>query len=749
MMTRTVRSFCLLLVFSAFTVLPAARSAPSAPRGLTCELLRRPARAVITDRRPEFGWIVNDPARGAEQSAYRLIVATTKEKARPGRADVWDTGRVESGRSLNVEYAGPPLQPDTGYWWTVKTWDGSGDSGPFARPRMFRTGEFDRRRPWPAASRWRQVPADDGQRWVLEDRQAMRFHEVRPEEFVRTDDGRCFVDFGRDAYATLQITLEADEEPEGDTVEIHLGERRSGPHTVDRDPGGTVRYRKVSLELKPGTRTYTLDFPDHGVIKLHDHLNGVMPFRYCEIVGAPGEVTKGDVRQLALFYPFDDDDAGFHSSDRTLNEVWELCKYSMKATNAFGIFIDGDRERKPYEADAYINQLGYYCCDREYAISRYSHEYLLFHPTWPTEWILHSVLMARADWMWTGNKESMERYYEDLKAKTLSALAREDGLLETGRVEDEAVLQSIHRGGALRDIVDWPAGERDGYVFRPVNTVVNALYYRALRDMAEMAEALGKLDDARGYRQRARKVYRSFNRTLFDTERGIYVDGEGTDHASLHANMFPLAFGLVPQDRLESVTRFVKSKGMACSVYGAQYLLESLYRAGEDEYARRLMTDTSTDRSWPHMIHDLGTTITAEAWDRKYKPNMDWNHAWGAAPANVIPRMLVGVRPLEPGFRRVLVRPRPGGLETVRATVPTPRGPIKVSYRKHRDNGCRLAVTVPANTRALVHVPAPPGAEITEGGKPAGRADHVRPEGRTEQARVFAIDAGEYVFHVR
>lgn len=71
-----------------------------------------------------------------------------------------------------------------------------------------------------------------------------------------------------------------------------------------------------------------------------------------------------------------------------LNRVWELCRYSVKATSFAGIYVDGDRERIPYEADALLNQLCHYSVDREFTLARRSHEYLLNHATWPTEWIL-------------------------------------------------------------------------------------------------------------------------------------------------------------------------------------------------------------------------------------------------------------------------------------------------------------------------------------------------------------------------
>src|SRR5664280_366879 len=95
---------------------------------------------------------------------------------------------------------------------------------------------------------------------------------------------------------------------------------------------------------------------------------------------------------------------------------------------------------------------------------------------------------------------------------------------------------------------------------------------------------------------------------------------------------------------------------MACSVYGSQYLLEALYKAGEDRYALGLLTAVN-DRSWWNMIRS-GSTITMEAWDMKYKPNSDWNHAWGAAPANIITRYMWGIQPVEPGFTKAVIKPQ-------------------------------------------------------------------------------------------
>ena len=57
--------------------------------------------------------------------------------------------------------------------------------------------------------------------------------------------------------------------------------------------------------------------------------------------------------------------------------------------------------------------------------------------------------------------------------------------------------------------------------------------------------------------------------------------------------MFALAFGLVPKNDLENIIAFIKTRKMACSVYGAQFLLEALYDNHQDNYALTLLNATA------------------------------------------------------------------------------------------------------------------------------------------------------------
>ena len=283
--------------------------------------------------------------------------------------------------------------------------------------------------------------------------------------------------------------------------------------------------------------------------------------------------------------------------------------------------------------------------------------------------------------MWSGCTKSLEKSYDILKnEKLLLDRAREDALLSSP-------LQTTI--GNHIDIIDWPPRERDGYVFCKASAVINAFHYLNLRQMSEMAAAIGKREDAAWFAERAQKVKASYRRLFRDSKDGLYFDGEGTTHKGLHANVAALAFGLVEENERAVVADYIIAKGMKCSVYFAQYLLEALFIAGCDREAIAFMT-ADGERSWLGMIKQ-GSTMTLEAWNMEAKPNLDWNHAWGTAPLNVISRYLLGVRPLEPGFARMEVRPQVGSLKYVRGVVPTVRGPVLVEVKDGKVSVERLS----------------------------------------------------------
>ena len=684
------------------------------PHGLRVEYLRDPVRAPVRDPLPEYSWIVPDGA--VSQKAYQILVASDRELLESNIGDVWDSKQVRSDQSVNIGHAGTQLEANASYCWKVRIWDQDNRLTDYSDVQVIRTGLFDK-------------TVSSGNFFQVE--------RIPPRQIKEMAPGNYFIDFGKAAFGTLELSYKTSQPA---TLVIRLGEKLKEGR-IDMEPGGTIRAQEIELPVGPEKDHYVLSLPpdqrntNEKAVQLPDSFEVITPFRYCEIDHATLGLSVSDVRQKAYFQYFDYSQSHFDCSDTVLNQIWEICKYSMKATSFTGYYIDGDRERIPYEADAYINQLGHYCTDSEYSMGKQTIEYFMDHPTWPTEWLLHTAMLVYEDYYYTGDTELIGAYYDLLRKKTLMGLAREDGLIssKTGKVNGRFMKQLgfADTTARLRDIVDWPPdqastgwklatpeGERDGHQMLPVNTVVNSFFYLNMVIMAEFAELLAKPDDQDHFEFMAARVKKSMNEILLDRKKGIYIDGEGATHSSLHSNMLPLAFGLVPDKYIQSVSDFVKSRGMACSVYGSQYLLEGLYRAGEEDYAFELMTALH-DRSWWNMIAS-GTTITWEAWDLKYKPNQDWNHAWGGAPANIIPRYLWGIRPGTAGFGVVKIQPQLAGLKFSSIKYPTLRGTISCHYQRVSGRLRKYSIELPANMVGELLLGPVGDAEVTVNGSRQG-----------------------------
>ena len=170
-----------------------------------------------------------------------------------------------------------------------------------------------------------------------------KIERISPARIRKVNDRTFFADFGRDAYGQLELTLESDRK--GRTVEIAVGQMYDAEmDRMSRRILGKVVTTVFPLVLKKGRHTYKAEFPEAtfgGTGVVPSPVGEVRPFRYCEITGYGGELKKEDLTQLALFADFDDDAAFFRSSNDMLDRVWELCRYTIKMTNAFGYYIDG------------------------------------------------------------------------------------------------------------------------------------------------------------------------------------------------------------------------------------------------------------------------------------------------------------------------------------------------------------------------------------------------------------------------
>lgn len=114
----------------------AAQQGALQPAKLECDA--RSAPINVDSAAPRFSWQAVSGSRGASQSAFRILVATSEALLAEGRADLWDSGRVASTES-SAAYGGKPLASNTAYYWRLRLWDNAGSPSAWSRPEPFST----------------------------------------------------------------------------------------------------------------------------------------------------------------------------------------------------------------------------------------------------------------------------------------------------------------------------------------------------------------------------------------------------------------------------------------------------------------------------------------------------------------------------------------------------------------------------------------------------------------------------------
>ncbi len=132
--------------------IPAAFGTNLTVENLKCEYLVNPLGIDVV--RPRLSWTLRSDQRGQKQTAYRVLVASSEEVLAQGHGDLWDSGKVDSGRSIQIEYDGKPLPSEQRCVWKVRVWDKDGRGSDFSRPARWSMGllrEKDWKAKWIAA----------------------------------------------------------------------------------------------------------------------------------------------------------------------------------------------------------------------------------------------------------------------------------------------------------------------------------------------------------------------------------------------------------------------------------------------------------------------------------------------------------------------------------------------------------------------------------------------------------------------
>lgn len=442
---------------------------------------------------------------------------------------------------------------------------------------------------------------------------------------------------------------------------------------------------RARFDLRCGCRYEEIWTLGGGESKYHPY--DYKAFRYIEILhGAEVTVLSRQIRGRC--YPMDESACTLQCSSDELADIFRICKNAVRWCTQEGFLDCATREKGQYLGDAIITAhsqvwltgstemlrkcirsfldsqdrfpgiLAVAPCSLEQKIADYS---LLF------------PMLPLMDYAFTGDRAFLEECYPGV-VKMLAwfeRFRREDGLLETVK--------------EAWNLVDWPEEARDGYDFplpQPVvgkgcHNVVNALWYGANRMREQMELILGLTVS-----ETSRRIGSAFRAAFFRPEKKLFADSEESNHCSIHANIYPALFGLLPKEGVAAFESLLLTPGRYCGVMPMYFALEALARLGKQETMYRLLTRTD-EFGWRNMLRQ-GATACFEAWGKELKWNTSLCHPWASGPIPLIIEELAGIHPepnREEGFRFAPTLPEH---QNFTLTVPWRSG--RITVRKDEGN---------------------------------------------------------------
>lgn len=309
-------------------------------------------------------------------------------------------------------------------------------------------------------------------------------------------------------------------------------------------------------------------------------------------------------------------------------------------------------------------------------------------------------------------------------------------------------------GLTVNDIVERGYGDWCPPNFKiecPVPLSSTALHYGALQIMAQTATLLGKANDAGAFQQRTAAVRRAFLAKFYNPQTGGF--------GSQTADSLALRFGLVPDGGGATVARDLAHEVTQrhgghdwVGIHGARALYTALDHYGYDAVAFGALTQ-KTFPSFGYLF-DIGMTTLPEIAaspqpdGSRNQPGASLNHPMHSGFAAWFHESLAGIQPLAPGFKRILIHPHEvQQVQWVKATHVSPYGLIGSEWHRYGATFA-LDITIPANTTAIVFVPAKAAANVMESDRLASQTWSVRFLRMEDGCAVYAVGAGDYRFGV-
>lgn len=564
------------------------------------------------------------------------------------------------------------------------------------------------------------------------------FDHFAPVKITQPKPGVWVYDLGQNASGIPQIKLKG---KKGATVRLWPSELLAKDGVITTKPIGAPVYFDYTLKGE-GTETWQPRFMYYG-------------FRYVQVEGAvpQGELNENKLPVVEVLNGLHTRNAAarvgeFSCSNEMFNKTDVLIDWAIKSNMASVLTDCPHREKLGWLEEAHLvgpsarynyNMAG--LCRKvvrdmmkaqtaEGLIPDIAPEYAVFGGPFrdSPEWGSNGIIMPWYMYEWYGDKQLLEEAYPMMeKYITYLQSKSKNGIVSHG----------------LGDWYDIGPKEPGTSQLTPQGLTATAIYYYDLTLMNKIALLLSKGGDAEKYNDMAAKVKMAYNNTFFNKQTKQYGSGSQTSNAiSVYVQL------VEPQYKDSVVANIVQelrrhNNSLSAGDIGYRYLLRVLDDNGRSD----VIYDMNSNPAVPGYGYQLarGATALTESWQAY--DNASNNHMMLGHLKEWFFSGLAGIRPAKDavGFSQVEIRPQPAGnVISAKASHISPYGLI-VSDWKKTSSSFELTTAIPANTTAVIYLPASKTSIITEGGRPLKQKIVRYQNGQA----IIDVGSGQYSFKVK
>lgn len=313
-------------------------------------------------------------------------------------------------------------------------------------------------------------------------------------------------------------------------------------------------------------------------------------------------------------------------------------------------------------------------------------------------WSDVAVWLPWALWQAYGDKNALEEAYPAMIA-------------HVKRVEHKLSPSGLWNSGfQFGDWLDPDAPPEDAAAAKADRYVVaTACAYRSADTLGKVAGILAREDDIQWSSALARRIHDAFEKHYVSDDSMIKSNCTTVYALAIH---FGLVHGEARQKAGDRLAKLVEAARWRVSTgfAGTPYVTDALTSTGHLDAAYRLLLEQECP-SWLYPV-TMGATTIWERWD-SMRPDgsinpgqmTSFNHYALGAVADWMHRTIAGLSPLQPGYKKILISPQPGGgITWTRASLETPHGRLSVHWET-RENILSINVVIPKGSTAVLRLP--------------------------------------------